>query len=310
MIYKNPVDAENGLRPARFYPSARSALMACLRGVKAKSVLLPSYIGYTDREGSGVLDPITELGLKFTFYPLGRDLLVDPSVISQSLDQNPDIDVALLIHYFGWPGGDVSAIRAVCDDANVLLIEDCAHAFHWGQDNPTLGVTGSFSIYSIHKYLASETGGILYSTSSTLLGSAISTFESIDSRVLDLLLRADLKRIAQLRQKNLSRVLDGITSFEGIEPLRHDIPLTPQSLPVLIKGDGMREKLYFRLLERGVPTTALYYRLHHALDRNQFPDAFDVSNRILNLPIHQDMNEECIDRMLDELGKALKELHR
>lgn len=308
MIPKSAIDPENGLRQARFFPSARRAWGACLRGLKPRRVLLPAYIGYTDREGSGVFDPVTELDLQFSFYPLGRELLVDPDVVAGCLSREPDIDVVLLIHYFGWPGGNVSAIRSVCDSAGAMLIEDCAHAFHWGQAEPSLGITGDFAFFSIHKYLASQTGGLLHAVAQDYPAEMEPVGEQIDSKVLELLARADLHAIAMKRRDNLVRALDGLAILEGVRPLRADIPLAPQSLPIWVDGENMREKLYFYLMERGVPTTALYYRLHQSLEREQFPESFEVSDHILNLPIHQDMSAEKIDRMLLEIRFGLNEL--
>lgn len=308
MIPKNPTDPENCLRQARFFPSARRAWGACLRGLAPRRILLPAYIGYTDREGSGVIDPITELGLPFSFYPVGRELIADPIVIKECLRREQDIDAVLLIHYFGWPGGDVTDIRAVCDAANASLIEDCAHAFHWGQSDPDLGVTGDFAFYSIHKYLAAGSGGLLHSVARSYPVVMEPKKNAVDPLVCDLLARADLEVVANKRRDNLARALDGLANIGGLHPMRTEVPLVPHSLPVWIDGEKMREKLYFCLMERGVPTTALYYRMHHSLEHEQFPESFEVSDHILNLPIHQDMTSEAIDLMLLEIQSVFEVL--
>lgn len=308
LIPKSATDPENGLRQARFFPAARRAWRACLRGLNPRRILLPAYIGYTDREGSGVFDPVIELQIPFSFYPISRELLADSDVIEKCLARERDIDVLLLIHYFGWPGGNVSTIRSVCDAAGCVLIEDCAHAFQWGQAEPSLGITGDFAFYSIHKYLASGTGGLLHAVNRDYPATMEPRGELIDPMVLDLLARADLNAIANKRRENLARALDGLATIEGLQPLRTKIPLAPQSLPVWVEGENMREKLYFGLIERDVPTTALYYRLHHALTREHFPQSFQVSDHILNLPIHQDMTADRIDRMLLEIRIVLGKL--
>lgn len=308
MIPKNATDPENGLRQARFFPSARRAWCACLRGLNPRRILLPAYIGYTDREGSGVFDPIAELELPFSFYPVGRELLADPAVIAACLSREPDIDLVLLIHYFGWPGGNVSAIRSACDSAGAVLIEDCAHAFHWGQAEASLGITGDFAFFSIHKYLASKSGGLLHAVAQEYPAKMESVCEPIDPKVLELLARADLHAIALKRRENLVRALEGLSIIEGVRPLRADIPLAPHSLPIWVDGEKMREKLYFYLIERGIPTTALYYRLHQSLGIKEFPESYEVSDHILNLPIHQDMTSDQIHRMLFEIRFGLKQL--
>lgn len=305
MITKCPINAEQATRQARFFPSARLAWGACLRGLMPRRVLLPAYIGYTDREGSGVLDPVCELEIPFSFFAVGRDLLADPATIEQSLIREPEIDLVLLIHYFGWPGGDVAAIRSICDEANVLLVEDCAHAFQWGHSDPSLGILGDYAFFSIHKHLACASGGVLHSVKGSYPVSMFPEQEPIDLSALDILARADLSAIAKMRRENLLRALEGIANIEGLHPIRSDIPLVPQSLPVWVEGEMKREKLYFQLMERGVPTTALYYRLHPSLKPEHFPHSFEVSDHILNLPIHQDMSADGIDFMLREIQAAL-----
>ncbi|WP_179105599.1 DegT/DnrJ/EryC1/StrS family aminotransferase [Vreelandella utahensis] len=311
MIPKAAYDPENGSRKARFFPSARRAWLACLQGLSPRRILLPAYIGYTDKEGSGVLDPIDELKTPFSFYPVGTDLLANSDTIMHCLVREPDIDVVLLIHYFGWPGGDVSTIRSICDQMGVVLVEDCAHAFHWGQPDPSLGIRGDFALYSIHKYLATATGGLLHAVHQKEYPKAMVPEEqNIDPAVLDVLARADLDAIAGKRRENLARVLDELDDMDGLIPLRTEIPLVPQSMPVWVEGHKMREKLYFRMMERGVPATALYHRLHHSLERTLFPQSFEVSEHVLNLPIHQDMSADMIKYMFQEIRASLRELRK
>ena len=156
---------------------------------------------------------------------------------------------------------------------------------------------------------SSETGGILQVNNLSYPSTMEPRSESIKPEVLDLLARADLDSIARKRRENLAYLLQGIASIDGLRPMRNNIPLAPQSLPVWIDGDKFREKLYFRLIERSIPTTALYYRLHSFLKHEDYPDSFDVSDHILNLPIHQDMVLEQLDQLLDEIRFVLEELH-
>ena len=67
----------------------------------------------------------------------------------------------------------------------------------------------------------------------------------------------------------------------------------PQSFPLRIMH-GMREKLYFYLVEHAIPVTALYYRLIDQIKKEEFPTSFAISNEILNLPVHQDITQNDI----------------
>ena len=309
MIKKSASNIENGLLKAHFFPSARRAWHACLKGLSPRRILLPAYIGFSEKEGSGVLDPINELNIPFSFYPVGNDLFADSDAILDCLMREPDIDMVLIIHYFGWPGGDLSTVRSMCDENGTLLVEDCAHAFQWGQPEPSLGVIGDFVIYSIHKYLATATGGLLHANNKEEYPKVMAPKEEdIDPGVLAMLARADLGLIAAKRRENLAQVLDELGNMDGLMPMRTQIPLVPHSMPVWVKGFKVREKLYYRLLERGVPTTALYHRLHHSLQRAHFPQSVEVSDHILNLPIHQDMTADMIKWMFREIRVSLGEL--
>jgi dTDP-4-amino-4,6-dideoxygalactose transaminase len=66
-----------------------------------------------------------------------------------------------------------------------------------------------------------------------------------------------------------------------------------------------RLEIYNRLNDRGIGATALYYRLVDGIRESVFPVSHDVSRRILNLPIHQEINATQIDRMADVLHEIL-----
>jgi dTDP-4-amino-4,6-dideoxygalactose transaminase len=309
MISKSASNSENGIRKAIFFTSARQAWKNCLKNIAPKRILIPAYVGYTDREGSGILDPVLELSIPFSFYSVGKKLQADPKEISDLLLKDPDIDIVLLVHYFGWPGGDVEAIKTVCDYAGVKLVEDCAHAFHWGQEKPSLGVLGDVAFYSIHKFLPVGSGGILQGGKNDYTPNSDGLNEKIEVDVLQILAKADLSVIAKKRRENIYQAQEGVTKIKGLDLLYSEIPDVPQSLPVWVYGKKKREKLYFNLMEKGIPTTALYYRLHDSISAEKFPESYDLSDHILNLPIHQDMTKDSISWMLEEINLSLEEIN-
>ena len=79
-ISKIAADARRYRRPFRQFDSARAALKAILEAQQFNrhdTVLLPAYVGWSPREGSGVFDPIAELGLRFGFYRVDSRLNID-----------------------------------------------------------------------------------------------------------------------------------------------------------------------------------------------------------------------------------------
>src|SRR5690606_10190775 len=114
------------------------------------NILLPAYIGFTDREGSGIFDPVESTESKFSFYKMNGDLTVDYDHLLNLINEGT-YNVLLIVHYFGICRNDLRKIKQLCDDNNIILVEDCAHAYHLGQKREKLGVEGDFSFYSVHK---------------------------------------------------------------------------------------------------------------------------------------------------------------
>ena len=91
-------------RPHRFFVNARSAWKAFLAAMHfqpCETVLLPAYIGWSAREGSGVFDPVAEMVLPSVFYRLDARLRIDLDHLERCL-QAGHVKVLLLIHYFGY----------------------------------------------------------------------------------------------------------------------------------------------------------------------------------------------------------------
>lgn len=69
--------------------------------------------------------------------------------------------VVYVIHNFGFPHPKLLELRQMCDEKNLILIEDCAFAFDSYFGDIRLGSIGDFTIYSLSKILPVENGGVL-----------------------------------------------------------------------------------------------------------------------------------------------------
>ncbi|MBC5991604.1 DegT/DnrJ/EryC1/StrS family aminotransferase [Pontibacter cellulosilyticus] len=297
MITKSPTDCKSLSRTLLFTSSARVAWGHLLKAINIQPpycVLLPSYIGFTEREGSGVFDPISETNTLFKFYPLDEKLAVDFDKFDEML-QSEYVKVALVIHYFGICQNDVIKISELCKKNDVLLVEDCAHAFQLGLANQKLGIVGDFSFYSLHKYLATNSGGILQVNNPIYQLAEVSEEQQIDESVLKQYIITDIQAVADIRKVNYLKYQSMLQNIPGIEILYtlKDAEV-PHNFPIKVKN-GMREKLYFYLMNKEIPTIALYYRLISEINEEEFPLSFKISNEILNLPVHQDTTLEDIE---------------
>lgn len=296
-------------RPWWFTSSAREAwrtLLSSLSIRDGQSVLLPAYIGVTDREGSGLFDPVRMTEKPYTFYPLGQRLEIDMSALEAFLSTG-NHPAVLAAHYFGFPHASMEALSALCRTYGALLIEDCAHVPGPMNTDSSLGKWGYASFYSLHKMLPVPSGGALCLTGRGV-ASTFSIPVSSDARPLEQLLRAEWPSIMECRRRNYSWLQNRLKDVEGIEVLYPNIDNhTPHDFPLRIL-DGMRERLYFLLMEQGMPTVALYYRLIPEISAVDHPNSHMLSSSILNLPVHQDTTIADLSALCDALEESLHAL--
>ena len=171
------------------------------------------------------------------------------------------------------------------------------------------GRLGDAAIYSLHKLLPLAQGGML-------------VFNRINHRLLprieggrligDLPRLFDLKRIVDVRLQNTAAISRLIAPLRtAVEPLRRALRPgeVPQTYPVLIRNVS-RDRVYFMMNEAGYGVVSLYHTLIEQIEREAFPAAHACSARILNLPIHQDVGEKTLVRMVDKLRSIILRLER
>jgi dTDP-4-amino-4,6-dideoxygalactose transaminase len=138
-----------------FTTSGRAAIALGLEllGVgPGHKVLVPTYHCPT------MIAPIVKLGGSPLFYPLTSSGAPDLEYIQQH-DEHP-VTAMLVPHYFGLPQ-PMTKIRDFCDEHQIALIEDCAHAFFGRADGHPIGAWGDVAIASITKFFPAPDGGVL-----------------------------------------------------------------------------------------------------------------------------------------------------
>ena len=81
---------------------------------------------------------------------------------------------------------------------------------------------------------------------------------------------------------------------------------TPQTYPILIKSKDKNE-LYHKLNEKGFGVVSLYHTMIEELRNEKYDISNKVSKRILNLPVHQDVEEKDLINMCKLLKTLLGE---
>ncbi|MDD2637128.1 MAG: DegT/DnrJ/EryC1/StrS family aminotransferase [Bacteroidales bacterium] len=304
MITKEAINKDGFLKPINYTGSARIAFKAILDKlilIGRNNILMPAYIGETDKEGSGVFDPIRQSQINYDFYKIKDDLSVDYNNLKEKISTGK-YQCLLIIHYFGFIQNDMDKILDLCKQNDILLIEDCAHTFTSQYENTKVGNFGDFAFFSIHKIIPTNNGGILKNNFDKSIIFDFSFDDKISNNDLNLLAKSDLKVVYTKRQENYRCYLSKWQKNSLIIPVYNKLPdgIVPLNFPIFVKN-GMREKIYFDLIDRGVITCSLYYRMINEINKDEFPESFQISDMMLNLPVHQDTNTTDIKYIIQQI---------
>jgi dTDP-4-amino-4,6-dideoxygalactose transaminase len=115
--------------------------------------------------------PVRWSGAEPRFFRLLPDLTPDLAHLRQQLGS--DVRALVVVHYFGFVV-DVSPLRKLCDERDIRLIEDCAHAFFGHRDLPLPGSSGDFALASTRKFFPGADGGMLIANGPALAPETLS----------------------------------------------------------------------------------------------------------------------------------------
>lgn len=304
LIEKSPKRTTAFARPVALFNRARDAFSAYLRALGPwhdEVVLLPAYVGWSPREGSGVLDPVSQLGLRYAFYALDDRLNIDVVSVQRCLDQYP-VRLFVIIHFFGFIDPAYEEVVGLAQKVGVTVLEDEAHAMLTDLTTGRCGRLGDAAVFSLHKLLPVPSGGALVLNTDR---GASAAHEGLPIDHIPLPWSADLFGISGRRRDNYwylqARLKDLEQDVTILRPLSYEVP---QSMPVLIKN-ASRDMLYAVMNDAGYGCVSLYHTLVSDIDKAVFPSAHAVSRRIFNLPVHQDVMPEQLDRLVDCLAENI-----
>lgn len=293
-----------------FTSSARAAFLHILNSKlisnPKQGILLPSYIGLSYEEGSGIFDPVRSSGIKFRFYSVTDRLVPNLNEIEDFL-KSGDFQLFFLAHYFGIPQVNTEDLVALCNSYGVMVIEDCAHVPIMSELSlDKLGKYGDYSIFSIHKNTSTKDGGYYYDNKGDL-PILLKKELMISYETLNAFANTKINMAAEVRLRNYKRIVDVVSNFKHLDLFFNEIPegLVPLNCPIIV-GKNMRHNLYSRLVDNGIMPTALYHRLIPEITKKQFPASHFLAENILNLPTHPDIDSKILPLYLEKLVTVIK----
>jgi len=306
-ITKTAVDPQTELQPALFYASAREGMQDFLTAVLGnpdEGVLLPAFIGWSANEGSGVFDPVLNVGARAGFYGLHGDLSVDVEKLAELLEIQK-YRVLVVIHYFGRTDPRIAELRELADRHGMLLVEDLAHGFYSSRGEGGAGSFGDMNLFSLHKMFPVSEGGMITYPRADLVTTQQSTRPALAGTILSY----NWASIASSRRRNFASIIDLLRALpeHGVEftllwPELDDADV-PQTLPVRITGDN-RDAIYRGMNEAGFGMVSLYHTLIEPV-RSGFELENDLSEHIINFPVHQDVAAGALSALVASFQTCL-----
>ena len=274
---------------------------------------------------------------------------LDPNIDVAAVERRigPLTKAVIAVHMWGYPA-NVEALRALCDEKGLVLIEDCCEAIGArtteGKAVGSVGDLGCFSLFS-KKQLAVGEGGFVTTDDDELAAKVRSlrshamtsvTWErhrghglGYDVTEIGFNYRMDepraalgLSRLGRLdadieaRREAVRSYRAGLQGLEGIELPFDEAQVELSShfaIPVLAGSRERRDALRAELQTRGVQTT--WYPALNMLSEYVDP-AFEADLKVATeigktqfiLPVHASLSSEQIEFVIEQLADSLRQV--
>ncbi|AOT70135.1 PLP-dependent aminotransferase family protein [Geosporobacter ferrireducens] len=309
IINKTASEKENYKLCDYYYDSAREGMYDLLLNMTndglIKTVFVPGYVGWSPREGSGIFDPINKIeNVSIVYYRMDNNLNIDLNNLYEKIDSlDNDKFAILIVNYFGFVDPNIEEICSRIKEKNGWIIEDNAHGFFTSLYLNHSCADATF--FSLHKMFPFNKGGSIKVLNDSLKKYS---FEGKNiNQIVDNPWSYDISKIALKRKSNYEKI-DKLVRLEKycsiFEPLKGklDDGIIPQTYPIKIQV-GNRDKIYELMNQSGYGVVSLYHTLIEPLRNTEHSDALKLSKQILNLPVHQDVNSNEYENMVDLLAK-------
>lgn len=255
---------------------------------------------------------------------------LDPDKIEAAI--TPKTTAIMPVHCYGKPC-DTERIQAIADKYGLKVIYDAAHAFGVEVNGESILNKGDMSTLSFHAtkvYNTIEGGALVMHDEQTkkridylknfgFAGETEVVAPGINSKMDEvraayglLNLRQvdaciDARRQVAVRYRDALRDVPGISFFDDMPGVRHNYSY----FPIFVNAEeyGMtRDELYFKLKEHNILGRRYFYPLISTFSTyrglssataDNLPNATRIANEVICLPMHHELNEKDLNRILD-----------
>ena len=309
-IEKKAINIKNKYYKELFYSYAREGIHDVVSEMCEKwginTILLPGYIGWSPKEGSGIFDSISTIqGITIIYYRMSKELSIDVDDLTEKIDSAKCL--VFIVNYFGFRDPQIDKVVCRIKEKKAWILEDNAHGFftyHMSKKIPS-----DIVIFSLHKMFTFSMGGSIIIQNPELYDMNLKGKSLKESPWNPY--KYDIFSIAQQRRDNFNYLFQILQKYEkekiiySIKQPKDLVQNIPQTYPITIcLGD--RNKIYEIMNQKGYGVVSLYHTLIEPLRNKEFGEAWDLSKCILNLPIHQDVDTNEYPNLVHELIMACK----
>lgn len=275
---------------------------------------------------------IAHVGASPIMVDVGQDHLIEPSKIEEKITSKT---VAIMPVHLEGKVCDMEAIKAIAKKYQLAIIEDAAQSMgskYGGQESGSFGDIACFSLHPLKNLNAIGDGGFIATNDDkyrdfamaarnhgqsernlSIFFGNVSRLDSIQASVISIRLKALDSTIINRRQT--AQYYDSKLGSSGAS-----IPIVSEKVfhsyhLYMIEVDN-RDEVQRRLLAKGIETKIHYPRL--ITDQPAYVDRFgktqDIqvaqsqSKRILSLPIHQNLDNNQKDYLIEKLLETIEEV--
>ena len=259
---------------------------------------------------------------------------IDPDRIEAAI--TPKTTAIMPVHVYGKPC-DTKRIQEIADNYGLKVIYDAAHAFGVEVDGESILNAGDLSTLSFHAtkvYNTIEGGAMVmkdeqtkkridylknfgFANETTVVGPGInSKMDEIRAAYGLLNLRQvddaiEKRHQVAIRYREALRDVEGITFWDDMPGVRHNYSYFPIFVDAKVFGVS-RDELYFKMREQGVLGRRYFYPLisefttYRGLPsaaKENLPNAHRMADSVICLPMHHQLSEEDVERILSIIVK-------
>lgn len=250
---------------------------------------------------------------------------IDPKDVERKITNNTS--AILAVHTYGNPC-NIEELQEIADKYNIKLIYDAAHAFGVQYKNQSVLSYGDISTLSFHAtkvFHTIEGGAIvtkneeLFEKMKLLINHGIRSEESFaaagtNAKMNEFQAAMGLCNLESIDEKIMSRkkkymkyvkgLSDSTVQFQKIVSSRYNYSY----MPVCFENNNIRDEIYLKLINSGIKTrkyffpltlSADYFGNENLVENYGLNFAYDVSNRILCLPLYSDLEDEVINNIIE-----------